>query len=1734
MLKKIILDPLAPDSLEVGARKLNTALQVLDDTQLRVSDILRDSIHSGLLGLDNSIGSAISGTSGGRGQLQAGLLSGNYYANRFGVRSFNAIINGNKLFIDKWIYANVNELNYIDLTQPPTFGTRDDLIFLETWFPQDDSEKMSWRIRVVEGVDFTSYPLDGFTKDNNIVNAGNMNLQVAPQGGLNNPNIGTVQNYLTVFQNYKQRSTSSYIEQNDVGLYIAGNGNQLSKDTLKTADGYVYAIPLFRVKRRNSGGYREDNLNGADNYVSGMVNYTNVGNSKVGVLQQVKIDSILYDNIIVGDTISVGSTDTSKVVSKDGNALGGLDLYITTIGLYAGNGTTNTYYIKARRPDLKFANIIDKDDIIDLRHKVSLTGYNYNKLLAENFDKFMRGELSSDKPVMAKERFGLMEAPKDTMLQLIPTKVKGNDGVERDLVNLLGSDGNCESIANITTNATMTIDSDGKNGKGIKILGSGSNGNYYGYFPNLLSKINTTKNYLVIADVKFNSGGYGAVYVEFGATFKHGTQITSNTYAPSYAKVSASELIGATTFIPRFKHNTGTVANSYSIFDEIRVYEIDQATYDKIDVDPLYTGEELGKKFPYVSSYQNICENIVSSPIEYGRYDSGSGASVDTAGRRSKEFNAVAPSTLYKTKLVNFTTGAAFWVLFYDINKNRIDFSDGRTSFTTPSNCYFVKFYSTSDDKDLAVVMGRNLDSLSEVYTPYGRWLLPNDYAQGLTPTRLKDTVNHVRRQAFSDAQTSETYVDFIDPVSNSHLPHIKTTQATAGVWAVNDTIKVSSLEGVVSGVIDADTAIATTLETIDITSGTLIKLDKVIGIAINDVITFIRPEGTVYSDKIVTSVDSVNNTITINGSLSNLYAGSRVYETTASTSSPVTTANGLVGTWTNLGTKEATFTITTAPTTNTSVIQVQYSTNYTAGKGLSYLPSEVLGAKVNGLNYVKSNTLKLVENLDGKIVLSTSENPHEIKFKADPIILETPSNIQTNPSQVTFTTISKLDGSLWVRSTSVVGGIAQSLFSFNIIEAVERSYGRIPKLTLAEKIQWIKDNVTSYNGIWSGFGSSVGGNKATVAFWSHTSLAWTSATSHSNSTVSSLNRVITLSSANAIDANGFVYFIAYAEPSDGTTPSIINSDYMELEILINVAETGYDTFVPDITKPLLVDSPEMFVEGENMITPLNIGWGMATVAQIISPYEWKIPENTAGSSAGSAIYLNVSPNTNYAFNVDSNLGRSLITGVQTGTTLSALGSVSLVSSKLFNSGQNTTIAISLDKTSSNLLEVYFKNPMLTLGNVIKPFVPFNKFIKRRRVLDLKGKIEGSSFENPHVMKYAGRATFESPLVTANYINAPQSWYTNVDKLDGALRPRTSSTEGTYSQHLFEFDLSHLGLSLVELKLAIKKMSAKWTGYGVGDNTGVITNGATTKWWVNTTNAWVSPQTNVTSVPSLITASISEGGIPSAYINKEQKVYMLVHSTYPAGAASPSEIYTDYISLEVELAPYVDQVKKNVIKVRPVTKEIKTQYPRKSVTTGREDVIELFYKHLPQEPKISTSMLGTILAESDGLLLSDLSSSVGNKQGIHHYMNPLYRVSNDILSVFGDIGFGNAPFAADSKGINVGTKVQFSVGGLINYFTTQYAILSIKKPMLGIVRFLVLQDGELKMLIITSYSTAGAFQIGNSTGNSISILVPIEGKILSKEQEGNSRTYIPFPTAWRTPNGEIQGYLNDQGKVITT
>lgn len=167
----------------------------------------------------------------------------------------------------------------IVFTPAPYNGTREDLAYLEAWFeevaptgsPEDDDEsvykyggiasgtvandildptaedetsrriQLRWNIRTAADLNFTNYPAGINETD-----------RVKARGGNNGDT------------DYGYASLGN-------GLYRAGDGSSAACAALKCVDGYVYAIPLYHVHRRNQTAYDTvNNPTGAPAYGSGV------------------------------------------------------------------------------------------------------------------------------------------------------------------------------------------------------------------------------------------------------------------------------------------------------------------------------------------------------------------------------------------------------------------------------------------------------------------------------------------------------------------------------------------------------------------------------------------------------------------------------------------------------------------------------------------------------------------------------------------------------------------------------------------------------------------------------------------------------------------------------------------------------------------------------------------------------------------------------------------------------------------------------------------------------------------------------------------------------------------------------------------------------------------------------------------------------------------------------------------------------------------------------------------------------------------------------------------------------------------------------------------------------------------------------------------------------------------------------------------------------------------------
>ena len=251
---------------------LETELNELQDIQTEArAEIIRDTIPSGFVQL---------------GELDFDYMLNNENCVKLKTDSV-AYVNGYKIKIPKDTIINIGKA--------PEKDAREDLLFLEVWkeevtkdsqltvtggegqasitndildprVGQETSRRVAlkWRIRHVPNVDFSVYDNDGFCK---LSNTSSYNTSICPQGArtsipTSTDIISSIPNYTGAFFRSLKYSNIQSVSGKDIdnGLFIVGwnKGSYVNHNNIKsyfnTVDGYVYAIPMFRLYRKPSCG----------------------------------------------------------------------------------------------------------------------------------------------------------------------------------------------------------------------------------------------------------------------------------------------------------------------------------------------------------------------------------------------------------------------------------------------------------------------------------------------------------------------------------------------------------------------------------------------------------------------------------------------------------------------------------------------------------------------------------------------------------------------------------------------------------------------------------------------------------------------------------------------------------------------------------------------------------------------------------------------------------------------------------------------------------------------------------------------------------------------------------------------------------------------------------------------------------------------------------------------------------------------------------------------------------------------------------------------------------------------------------------------------------------------------------------------------------------------------------------------------------------------------------------
>lgn len=342
------------------------------------------------------------------------------------------------------VSADTDTSHLVKLFPPPATDARTDLVFLEVWLTQvgpnpsttnkpsastvykwgnveyggtnitDDIEdpafgfetterlQLQYRIRVFgqgagsgSSVALDQYP-DGLD-DPNVLGQG---VATAPVSGM-------------VFTNMRETL-------GDPSLWRAGDGD--ATNSLGTYDGYVYAIPLCAVFRRNANAFvavetsGNANQNGSFDRNPSAASLTNPRDGAKAFGTATLTNAIDEDDtgaIQVTGLTNSGWDDPSLSVSStfmviDGEVMGisAVDTTAGTITIPTGgrgrNGSMALPHSAGAsigffnsRPDGRFADEIAAGDVLDLRRGISLGQWDYDHLLRHNLTKLILGRLQT-------------------------------------------------------------------------------------------------------------------------------------------------------------------------------------------------------------------------------------------------------------------------------------------------------------------------------------------------------------------------------------------------------------------------------------------------------------------------------------------------------------------------------------------------------------------------------------------------------------------------------------------------------------------------------------------------------------------------------------------------------------------------------------------------------------------------------------------------------------------------------------------------------------------------------------------------------------------------------------------------------------------------------------------------------------------------------------------------------------------------------------------------------------------------------------------------------------------------------------------------------------------------------------------------------------------------------------------------------------------------------------------
>lgn len=198
------------------------------------------------------------------------------------------------------------------------------------------------------------------------------------------------------------------------------------------------------------------------------------------------------------------------------------------------------------------------------------------------------------------------------------------------------------------------------------------------------------------------------------------------------------------------------------------------------------------------------------------------------------------------------------------------------------------------------------------------------------------------------------------------------------------------------------------------------------------------------------------------------------------------------------------------------------------------------------------------------KVAGSVIENPNYAKRTHGGMTAVTtllrPEEFPAEFSDEWYQTIDSQDKIYRALTAENVDGISQQLFAFDLVAEFKRKLGEnffinLGVTELLAQVRLIRKIIRATNSTVWGFGVGKNGNRLYQKIFNQNNSSWQYSNSNTASTVQPLNIPIPEDNAQEhVMDNGFLYMLVYTDPSDGTKYSTLNTDYVRLEINIELS----------------------------------------------------------------------------------------------------------------------------------------------------------------------------------------------------------------------------------------------------------------------------------------------------------------------------------------------------------------------------------------------------------------------------------------------------------------------------------------------------------------------------------------------------------------------------------------------------